>query len=410
VVSLTGNALRAVFLGAMGPKPDSFGDGILENGNRVMSEDGAQGELGFFEGHGNNIQRFITELERINDNDKYLIFINFSKWLVNASRDLDSRKYCVVFDRFYKDSFDSLMSNKPILSEEKIRDGLNADVLQIFILLAKEIYLYLSMIGVYISPFNNHHVENIGKFDFLDGELLEGKSKEWLKKELYLLPHRSLYFSAKEEIGKLDEVIIKSDQSCGKIKKVTDDSFKSLEDFEKRAKNLEEKYNFLGLEHSFAEQSKAANENKKNAYNGMRILGWAAFGFFMIPILFGIFELFIWANSGNTVNIEDIILNRTIFSISAVLPVVFLILYFFRIAHLQYKSAAAVELQFELRRSICAFVVGYAESKKDMGENFNLDKFEALMFSGITPDPGNVPSTFDGLEGVAKLIEAARRK
>jgi hypothetical protein len=410
VVSLTGNALRAAFLGAMGPKPDSFGDGILENGDRVMSEDGAQGELGFFEGHEDNIRRFITELERINDNDKYLIFINFSKWLLDASRELDSRKYCVVFDRFHKDLFNSLMSRDTILSEKEIRDGLDNDIFIIFIILAKEIYLYLNVIGRDVSYFNNSPVENIEKFDFLDGELLKDESKEWLKKELYLLPHRSLHFSAKEEIGKLDQVIRRSDWSCRKIKKVTDGSFESLEDFEKRAKNLEEKYNFLGLDHSFAEQSKAANENKKNAYNGMRILGWVAFGFFMIPILFGIFELFIWAKSENTVNIEDIILNRTIFSISAVLPVVFLILYFFRIAHLQYKSAAAVELQFELRRSICAFVVGYAESKKDMGKDFNLDKFEALMFSGITPDPGNVPSTFDGLEGVAKLIEAARRK
>jgi hypothetical protein len=43
--------------------------------------------------------------------------------------------------------------------------------------------------------------------------------------------------------------------------------------------------------------------------------------------------------------------------------------------------------------------------KKDAG---SLDKFESIVFSGIVTEDGSLPSTFDGMDQIGKLIKAAK--
>jgi hypothetical protein len=84
-----------------------------------------------------------------------------------------------------------------------------------------------------------------------------------------------------------------------------------------------------------------------------------------------------------------------------------LLAYLLRVSLGSYASAKAQLLQFAHRRELCAFIEGYAEfimTLRDKAGQESLQKFEAIIFSGVTPNPEKIPSQFDGLEGLAKLV------
>lgn len=43
-------------------------------------------------------------------------------------------------------------------------------------------------------------------------------------------------------------------------------------------------------------------------------------------------------------------------------------------------------------------------------ESETVEKFEALIFSGLAPTPDKVPTTFDGMDQFVEIIKAARGK
>jgi len=87
-----------------------------------------------------------------------------------------------------------------------------------------------------------------------------------------------------------------------------------------------------------------------------------------------------------------------------------LLLYFFRILFHGYKSVKGQLVQLDLRRAVCQFIQSYAEyAVKIKGDNpALLEKFEALVFSGIVTNEDNIPSTFDGLEQMVKLLDKVK--
>lgn len=114
-----------------------------------------------------------------------------------------------------------------------------------------------------------------------------------------------------------------------------------------------------------------------------------------------------------TQKIEFDSLLKWIIHAAPVIAVELLLLYFFRIALRNYYSAKAQLLQLDLRYALCAFIEGYAEFSnriKKNPEDKTLDKFEALVFSGITADIENIPSQFDGIDQLTSLIKGLRSK
>ncbi|MDR6394641.1 hypothetical protein [Herbaspirillum seropedicae] len=96
---------------------------------------------------------------------------------------------------------------------------------------------------------------------------------------------------------------------------------------------------------------------------------------------------------------------------SPVIAVELLLLYFFRITLRNYYSIKAQLLQLDLRYSLCAFIEGYADFAKRMKnspEDKTLDRFESIVFSGITADIDNIPGQFDGIDQLATLVKAVR--
>ncbi|TOP14721.1 hypothetical protein CGH22_22460, partial [Vibrio parahaemolyticus] len=84
-----------------------------------------------------------------------------------------------------------------------------------------------------------------------------------------------------------------------------------------------------------------------------------------------------------------------------------ILIYFFRIILMNYRSTKAQIMQIELRQTLCQFIQSYAEYASEIKSKdaTSLEKFENLIFSGILSDPEKLPSTFDGLEQIGKLLK-----
>lgn len=89
-----------------------------------------------------------------------------------------------------------------------------------------------------------------------------------------------------------------------------------------------------------------------------------------------------------------------------------ILLYFFRVVLHNYKSIKAQVLQIELRQTLCQFIQNYADYSKEIkkGDPTALEKFESLIFSGIISDAENLPSTFDGMDQIGKLLSSLKGK
>ncbi|WP_417783041.1 hypothetical protein [Terasakiella pusilla] len=85
-------------------------------------------------------------------------------------------------------------------------------------------------------------------------------------------------------------------------------------------------------------------------------------------------------------------------------------IYYFRILLKNYSSMSAQIVQLELRQALCQFIQNYVEYKKELGNDVSIDKFEEMIFSGITMEPGQIPQTFDGLEKLASALNALKPK
>ncbi|NWD68919.1 hypothetical protein HX870_15055 [Pseudomonas gingeri] len=104
----------------------------------------------------------------------------------------------------------------------------------------------------------------------------------------------------------------------------------------------------------------------------------------------------------------------------AALELVFV--YFFRVALHNFRGVKAQILQLDLRIALLQFIQSYvkfsSEAKKaasrsnddSASKDLTLDRFEQVIFSGLVSGENDLPSTFDGLDGLAKIIEKVKGK
>lgn len=85
-------------------------------------------------------------------------------------------------------------------------------------------------------------------------------------------------------------------------------------------------------------------------------------------------------------------------------------IYYFRIILNDYKSINSQILQIDTRKTLCQFIQSYAEYSSDIKKNngMALDKFENIIFSGIVSDSDKLPSTYDGIHEIGKLIKSIK--
>lgn len=153
-------------------------------------------------------------------------------------------------------------------------------------------------------------------------------------------------------------------------------------------------FNFVGLHDGFKQLSEQKKNEKKWSLRLVAVLGLLAFA----PLLV---EAFIAINTDKKISsLYDAIYLIPVFSIT------FILIYYFRIALQNLNSINAQLSQIELRKTLCQFIQSYGEysAKMKREDSESLAKFENIIFSGIITNGDNIPSTFDGLEHIVKLV------
>lgn len=144
----------------------------------------------------------------------------------------------------------------------------------------------------------------------------------------------------------------------------------------------------------------------KEKEDAVRSTFWLGVVMVVLPLIqVSIFLLF-----GDT-NFAKTYAEKILFIAPPVVAMELLIFYFFRIALSHNRSITAQILQLDLRIALSQFVKGYQDYNKRLSDNERkgLEKFESMIFSGIAPNDGGIPTTFDGISEIAKLIEAIKK-
>lgn len=159
-------------------------------------------------------------------------------------------------------------------------------------------------------------------------------------------------------------------------------------------------YNFVGLYDGFNDLHSEKIKEKNNILMWMRIMS-------VIIVSPLVFELvYVFLNISDAEKVKMLLM----FSFLPTVSLVGIAIYYFRILLVNYKSAKSQILQLDLRKTLCRFIQHYAEYSKEIKsqDKDSLEKFENIIFSGIVSDNEKLPSTFDGMEQLSKLIKSIK--
>lgn len=192
-----------------------------------------------------------------------------------------------------------------------------------------------------------------------------------------------------------------------KAEKLKKEWEKDLTARERRVNKLKESlseyengFNFVGLFQGFDDLATVKAKERDNILFWLKILSVLI----VSPVLAEF--IIIYMNIDRISTIKDGI----IVSIFPTISLVAISVYYFRVLLFNYKSVKSQLLQIDLRKTLCRFIQHYSkyssEIKKQDSES--LAKFENIIFSGIVTEEGNLPSTYDGIEQIGKLIKSAK--
>lgn len=184
-----------------------------------------------------------------------------------------------------------------------------------------------------------------------------------------------------------DDAILKSNEDLSQ----REDRVNALAD---KLKGYENAYNFVGLYQGFSNLKKDKVGERESTFKFLVFLG---FCLVLMPFL-----KLVGVVGHNTNLVEEA------FSLGALFAFELIVIYFFRIALQNYRSIKAQLLQIDLRMTLCQFINNYVEFASDARKSDKdlLSKFEQIIFSGIVTEDSGIPSTFDGLEQVAKIVDS----
>ncbi|URM16114.1 hypothetical protein KLJ63_17370 [Vibrio splendidus] len=198
--------------------------------------------------------------------------------------------------------------------------------------------------------------------------------------------------SASRFQDKLDEAKRLKEQWDGELAKKQE----TVDILDKRLEKIKISFNFVGLYQGFSDLGdKKENELKWlfRSLVGMSIL-------ILIPLVYE-FVSISTLSSSTSFEFADLIKLIPLVSIELIL------IYFFRIILVNYRSTKAQIMQIELRQTLCQFIQSYSEYASELKSKdpTSLDKFESLIFSGILSDSEKLPSTFDGIDQIGALLK-----
>lgn len=159
-------------------------------------------------------------------------------------------------------------------------------------------------------------------------------------------------------------------------------------------------YNFVGLVNGFERLASAKERERLRSFKSLLLLG----ALMVAPVAV---HLWFTASQIDTIDSHR---NTLVYSLPPLIALELILLYLFRVVLLHFRGIATQLLQINLRISLCQFIQSYSDYSTKIKEQDPgaLEKFENLIFSGITSDSEALPSTFDGVEQIAKLVNSIR--
>lgn len=213
-----------------------------------------------------------------------------------------------------------------------------------------------------------------------------------------------------------DEKRLTAEETLNNIASSKDEITKKISDFqtkleqkEQTVENLqatldkqETAFNFVGLYKGFNELAKRKQKEATNTFCFLIVL---AFSLIALPL-----SAMISIYNPNDIS-QSPAISTHLLNLLPLISLEIILLYFFRVVLHNYKSIKAQVLQVELRQTLCQFIQNYADYSKEIkkGDPAVLEKFENLIFSGIISDAENLPSTFDGMDQITKLLSSLKR-
>ncbi|WP_323641364.1 hypothetical protein [Pectobacterium carotovorum] len=198
---------------------------------------------------------------------------------------------------------------------------------------------------------------------------------------------------------------IKAAESEGSMKELMTSWNKKIETQTKKVEALstilerqEIAYNFVGLSKAFNNLLIIKRVESRNALAYVIILATLA----LLPLAS---EFFYFLSIKDDVKIDQSKLALLIPAVS----ITAIMVYYFKVSLSNFQSIKSQVVQIELRKSLCTFIQNYSEYAEDMKDKESLRKFENVIFSNIMPSEDKIPSTFDGVEQIAKLIESVKK-
>jgi hypothetical protein len=179
-----------------------------------------------------------------------------------------------------------------------------------------------------------------------------------------------------------------------------EDKSKEIEALRSGIDRIKTTYNFVGLIQGFEVLATAKKDERRRSFYSLIGLG-------MLMVIPPVFQVLFTAFNIESINSHKDVL---IYSLPPLLALEVILLYLFRVVLLNFRNVTAQLLQINLRMSLCQFIQSYSEysTKIKKADASALDKFENIIFSGISSNNDTLPSTFDGVESLANLISSIR--
>ena len=240
--------------------------------------------------------------------------------------------------------------------------------------------------------------ENLEKF--------KGTDRQQLIFANYTMPanltRRFIQNSALSDFKVFAETVNSAKELKGKWDKEIAAKVAETEGLQDAIDRLQTKYNFVGLVKGFEILVVRKQSESTKAFVAILILG----GIMLLPVCVQLWFVLR--------NIESIEVHRAtlVYSLPPLLALELILLYFFRVVLANYRDLKAQLLQLDLRVSLCQFIQSYSEysTKIKKLDSTALDRFESIVFSAVTSSAEKMPSTFDGLEQLSKLVSSLRGK
>jgi ABC-type sugar transport system permease subunit len=193
-------------------------------------------------------------------------------------------------------------------------------------------------------------------------------------------------------------------EEAKKIKEVWEKNLNEKRDEINKIKNKLEEYqtgfNFVGLYKGFENLSKDKKKEEKKLFWSLIIMGIVILAPLFVEIGISMSGLY----KGQALSFERFIVVLPLLSIEIIL------IYFFRIILHNHRSVKVQKMQILLRQTLCQFIQSYSEYAMKIKEKdpSALEKFENLIFRGVMENPEKLPSTYDGIEQIGKLVRSMK--